>query len=176
MDVRERDRRRPLVDDPGAGLGYPTEMALHELLSGLVGRWVGSSSLWLGPTDDPRVCASTAEAVTVSRGKLVRLDYTWSFEDEGQEGSLILSRDEAGDCRAAWTDSWHMGDVLMPCRGNKRDELDFFGEYGVGEGEPPWGWRTRVEADGDALRLRMWNVTPGGEESRAVEANYDRDA
>ena len=48
------------------------------------------------------------------------------------------------------------------------------GTYGAGEG-PDWGWRITVEADGpDAFVMRMFNITPDGEEAPAVEATFTR--
>lgn len=155
-------------------MAYAASMAMHDLLAPLAGPWTGTSNLWLDPAKPARVCDSTAHGTPISRDKLLRLGYTWSFDGQPQEGSLVLSCDEAGDCRAAWTDSWHMNDVLMLCRGKTRGELDLFGEYGVGAGEPPWGWRTRLEVADGELKLLMWNVTPSGEEAKAVEGLYRR--
>ena len=51
-----------------------------------------------------------------------------------------------------------------------------FGTYFAGEGQPRWGWRTELDdrAEG-ALRIRMFNVTPAGEESLGVAIDLARD-
>ena len=38
-----------------------------------------------------------------------------------------------------------------------------------------WGWRTEVsQPDPEHLDIRMFNITPAGEEALAVEVNYTR--
>lgn len=49
------------------------------------------------------------------------------------------------------------------------------GSYGAGAGGERWGWRTEVsQPDAEHLDIRMFNITPGGEEALAVEVNYRR--
>ena len=76
---------------------------------------------------------------------------------------------------AIWIDSWHMNDKLMVCRGvvDSSGRLSVRGPYEAPPG-PDWGWRIEVTPGDTGLTIAMWNVTPEGEESRAVEATYAR--
>lgn len=43
-------------------------------------------------------------------------------------------------------------------------------------GQPRWGWRTELDDQADgALRIRMFDVTPAGEESIGVEIDLARE-
>ena len=81
----------------------------------LIGPYNGTNHLILSPTEPPRQSPATATVTSVSRGKLVRLDYTWD-DDGPQEGSLLIGAQDGRDgMLAAWSDSWHMGQKLLVC-------------------------------------------------------------
>jgi hypothetical protein len=49
------------------------------------------------------------------------------------------------------------------------------GSYAAPPG-PDWSWRIEIEAEGVSfLLVRMFNITPLGEEALAVLARYERD-
>ena len=84
----------------------------------------------------------------------------------------------AGAVTARWTDTWHTGNQPMACSGPRPagTTLSVRGTYAAPPG-PDWGWRIDVAADGERLRIVMYNVWPqeqGGKEELAVEAVYER--
>ena len=144
-----------------------------DALATCAGSWRGTSTLQ-DPHSGIAEASPSAAAVTPESGG-VRLDYTWSYRGEPQQGSILLSLD--GPALAArWTDTWHTGGKPMACAGPPGDALSVRGSYAAPPG-PDWGWRIDLRADGEKLRLLMWNVWPaeqGGKEEPAVEAVYAR--
>jgi hypothetical protein len=47
------------------------------------------------------------------------------------------------------------------------------GSYQV-EGYPEWYWRIVFSRDGDTFKMTMFNISPEGEETLAVDAVYQR--
>ncbi len=81
---------------------------------------------------------------------------------------------DPGEVTAQWIDTWHMGESVMSCHGTAGDDgsIDVKGSYAVPPG-PDW-W-IALDPDDGSLRLRMYNITPDGEEAIAVDADYARD-
>ena len=153
-------------------------MSLDRKLSGLVGAWKGTNRLHT-PWMPVKLRESDSSAVVRSKmnGQFLTIDYTWAFEDEPQEGMLIVGCDPHSDAvQAVWTDSWHSKDILMLCNGNISGDgrISVFGTYAVPE-HPDWGWRTEVIPGEGSFRYAMYNVTPEGEEEIAVETDFTRD-
>jgi hypothetical protein len=121
-------------------------------------KWEGSSELWLDPLGNQAIVSPCAIAVA---GDVVR--YTWSHEGVAQTGSITLAADGA-----AFVDTWHQP-APMPCRRLEGGGALFQvqGQYGP---ESDWGWRIALclRTQTGELVLQMTNVTPWGEEGRAV--------
>jgi Protein of unknown function (DUF1579) len=147
-----------------------------DVLHALAGNWTGTSRLWLNPSEPPYECRSTVWVISAARGKFMRLDYTWDYQGEPQEGALLLGHErERNIVTAVWIDSWHMGAKYMACEGKVTDgAISVRGSYAAPPG-PDWGWRTVIEPRGaDSFRLDMYNITPDGQAALAVEALYHK--
>jgi hypothetical protein len=142
----------------------------------LSGRWRGNSKLWFGPDELSGESASSAIVSAVAKGKFVRVDYDWAHDGVGHEGSILIGVDkERGVATGIFVDSFHMGDKVMICEGEVREDgtAAVTGSYAA----PPdrdWGWRIEVGEDRGALAIRMFNISPEGEGHVAVEGIYRR--
>ena len=146
-------------------------------LAGCAGCWQGSSRLHDPHTGRPEDTASTAVLSPLLGGRFIRLDYTWSYQGTGQEGSILIGhQSDRGRATAHWIDSWHMANGVMACEGAVEPDgtVAVHGSYAAPPG-PDWGWRIAIRpGDGSALQVVMHNVTPDGQEALAVEATYAR--
>lgn len=154
-------------------------MPLEIPLASHLGRWQGSNRLHDPHTGSPDDSPSAVTIEPLLQNRFVRVNYTWQYQKKPQEGSILLAFDPSSkDVTAHWIDSWHMGQAAMSCAGT-RDEhgsVVLKGTYAAPPG-PDWGWRIELDCrDSDALSLRMFNITPEGESSPAVEATYSREA
>jgi len=69
-----------------------------------------------------------------------------------------------------------MSDKAMVCKGKIDGDgvITLVGSYEAPPG-PDWGWRTVIEpVTDDSFKLLMYNITPEGEETIAVENRYSR--
>ena len=153
-------------------------MKIAGLLAPLAGAWVGINRLWFLPTDPPFESATTLALEPVAQGVVTLIRYTWSHDGAPQAGVILVPHAATTPEQDAltWIDSFHTGGTFTHFRGGLTDGggLSVLGAYAAPEG-PPWGWRITLEPDeGEAITLRMYNITPEGEEMLAVEAGYTR--
>jgi uncharacterized protein DUF1579 len=140
------------------------------------GIWRGTNRL-----EDPHVRSTedspaTAIVTPMLDGRFVRIDYTWVFYGDPQEGSLLFGHEKKRDqVIAYWIDTWHLNDKVMVCTGSVvEDELHVLGSYAPPSG-PDWGWRIAIEPkDGKSITIRMFNVEPDGHEIFAVKSHFRR--
>jgi len=156
-----------------------------ERLAALEGTWHATYRLRGDPSFESDTPTS-ATVVPVLGGRFVRIDYSWDHDDVldaagPQYGSLLIGHEpavapEPGPVTAIWIDGWHNDRTTMVCHGSLLESggIDVFGTWGGADGSPPWGWRTRIEPGDAGWSMRMWVVTPEGEEAPAVEADYGR--
>ena len=153
-------------------------MAVNEKLKALVGNWKGMNRLNFGEHSGTPVIesASTAEVVERSGGQALEITYTWEYEGKSQEGFLLISCDAGMETvKAVFTDSFHLANDLMICKGSAKPDggIDVSGNYTV-PGYPEWGWRTEITPGDDSFTYKMYNVSPEGEEEWAVETVFTR--
>jgi hypothetical protein len=143
----------------------------------LIGEWTGVNRLWLAPTDPVHESKTTASVFLAAQGQFAMMRYTWAENGQPQDGCLTLGGDPGGQTvEGVWIDSWHMAHTFMLCTGRADSDgvISVVGSYGAPPG-PDWGWRIVITpCIADRFQLRMFNVTPDGEEALAVEASYSR--
>lgn len=115
----------------------------------------------------------------VHGGCFLLYEYAWEFDGRSYAGVAMYGYhidEKRWEC--AWADSFHSGSSIMfsHTSGNA-DPARFavLGSYGDGQTPPGprCGWRTGIEQPSDdSLLIAMRNISPDGEEVRAVEAEY----
>lgn len=139
----------------------------------LLGKWEGTSRLF--HEGDIYDSLSTAEIRTVGQEQFVLITYAWEIEGEVQEGQItFVSKIKEQPTKATWLDSWHIRNSIMICEATENQEGTILlnGSYPAPPG-PDWGWRIEVGSDrGDLLLMRMFNISPAGQEELAVQAEY----
>ena len=144
----------------------------HRRLSRLVGRWRGTARTLMGPDADPLEAPWEGEVTSLLGGRFVRFTYRSSVQGTLIAGDMTLAY-EAGEkqWRISWIDSFHTSPAILVSTGPAKDgPINVFAKYFAAEGHPHWGWRSEVhDPDGDGWTVRMFNVTPEGEELLGIE-------
>ncbi len=152
-------------------------MSIPARLTRADGDWAGPSLLSFGPDHPTMSSDSTATVATVANGTGLELRYEWSFDGKPQQGVMFIADDRgSGRCDIAWMDSFHYTNRIMLLTGGYAGdgEVNVRGSYPAPEG-PDWGWRMTLEMPTpESLVLRMFNITPDGQEAWADEATYRR--
>ncbi len=150
--------------------------APHRLLLNLVGEWTGEAKTWLDPAAAPDSSPWRARIRAALDGRFVVQEYEGTLNGEPLCGMVVWGHNNsAGRFTAAWVDTFHMGTGTMYCEGEALADGGFWvlGHYPDGEGGT-WGWRTEVRLLGDQLGIKMFNISPGGQEDPAVETIFRR--
>lgn len=151
-------------------------MAVLDELIACAGTWQGTSTLQDPTSGMAEESPSTATVTPVLDGRFVRVDYTWSYGDKPQEGSLLIGyQRKAETATGHWIDTFHNSDKVMACAGTVPEggPLSLRGSYPAPPG-PDWGWRIDVLPEGDTLRIVHYNIWPEGKEELAVDSRYSR--
>jgi hypothetical protein len=154
-------------------------MSVPEKLAKLVGKWHGINRLhttWI-PENPVRETASRAFIELTARGRFLKIEYDWTFDNGLQEGLILIGDERDSDSvKTFWIDSWHLSDKFMVSEGRRKNAaaISVKGFYTVPD-HPDWGWRTDLTAEGDdSFKITMYNVSPEGEEALAVEMELER--
>lgn len=154
------------------------EGGAHHRLARMAGDWEGTTRVWFDPTQPPASEAPQSGRIRrILDGRFLLHDYETSFGDESQQGLVIYGLHlDAQTFESAWADSFHTGTSIMYSTAPAIcADYTVLGSYGDGQGGPPWGWRTSIEQpDDDTLVITMTNISPQGEEAKAVETRYTR--
>lgn len=149
----------------------------HQRLARMAGDWQGRFRIWFQPGVLGDESTQRGRIRPVLGGRFLLHEYTGSCGGEPVEGLAIYGHEiDEQSFQSAWIESFGTGTAIMFSIGRPDDpRLSMLGSYGDGAGGPRWGWRTEIEQAGDdRLDIRMFNITPSGEEALAVHVEYER--
>lgn len=150
---------------------------MGDFLEGLVGRWRGTVRTWFDPGGEAienEISGTFHRAFDA--GALLH-DYRSRVGDRAADGLAVIGIDIATNrpCMS-WVDTFHTGSNVMLFAADDRavaDGVSLHGSYAAGD--ETWRWRIVIRVAGpDEVRIDHFNITPDGEEGRAIEIVYRR--
>ena len=132
-------------------------------------RWQGRGELWLDPAGNEvqrYECSLVIEKDNIQ--------YSWEWEGKSQQGGYLFNT-TLNKTSATWSDSWHQPEPV-DCKHMVGTGCLFslFNAYQV-PSNPDWGWRSQLsQRPSQELILQMTNITPWGEEGRAVRMVFNQ--
>lgn len=152
------------------------ESGNHHKLSQLAGDWEGTACVWFEPEKIGDESPVEGTIKPILGGRFMLLEYIGAFMGKPTGGMMWIGFSIAEEkYQCAWIDTGHMGTGIMLSEGANGTDFNVLGSYGYAGMADRWGWRTTVELkDANTLIINAYNISPQGEEQKAVETVYTR--
>ena len=151
-------------------------MTGFEKLLACAGTWDGRNHVQTAVGEPINDSPSQLIVTPLLRDTFVRIDQTWSWKDEPQSGSMLISYDPKTEvANMHWIDTWHNGRRVMPLVGkfDEKGVLIVNGHFSVADGLD-WGWRIDLRMNDDRLKIEMFCIKPSGKHDGGVWAEFSR--